>query len=366
MEAITKSRNAVMLLAVAAAAYGLGTLFGVVAFATYSDLARDYHTFRNWSHAADWFHFLGALTALAAVGVTAWDNLRFKQTAQLVELGVAVVATLIITVAELVNAASTSAASGAAVTRAVGIGLWALLVLSRAARYNLASQQHPGAADLLAQLWLMAAGGVLLFAIGSGFSPTVTDRGTGIAAGLIGAAGLILIAMALVRARSRGLMRTRPVETVVIGLIVLAASGLGDAIVAGIVFTPHATLKGLRIGVSIAEFVALAGIAILAFAAWQRLAELHAAMPATGIGSPPTWSPGSPPPPGAIYGPAAPWSGPPAPPPPTESPTPTTTATTTTATATPTPPSAAPPGAPPPPPAHPFSPPPPPPPPPGP
>jgi hypothetical protein len=52
--------------------------------------------------------------------------------------------------------------------------------------------------------------------------------------------------------------------------------------VAGIVFTPSGTLTGLRVGISLTNAILAVGVAILGWAAWQRVSELvtgHAQRP---------------------------------------------------------------------------------------
>lgn len=108
MNFITRSRNAMILLSAAAVLYGLGTLFLVVAWATFSPLLSisAINTFNDWYHAANWLHFLGGLTALAGIGAAAWETLPSRNHEQLAELAGALAATLVIAIGALVVASS--------------------------------------------------------------------------------------------------------------------------------------------------------------------------------------------------------------------------------------------------------------------
>ncbi|HVA91134.1 MAG TPA: hypothetical protein VNL71_14970, partial [Chloroflexota bacterium] len=238
MDAITRSRNAMMAATAAAALYALGSVFALVAYATLSDSADGANTYRDWGHAADWMHFLGAFGALVAVGVAGWEALPSNQRDQLGELALAAVSTLLIAIGALILAASSSSQSAGNVLGAVGLGGWALLALARAARYNLAEKQTPGSVPPVVPLWLMAAGGLLLIAIGSGFTIQLGDRGSAIASAVLEAIGAAILVIALIGSRARGLLRSRPVASVILGLVVLGSGFVAVAIVAGLVFTP--------------------------------------------------------------------------------------------------------------------------------
>lgn len=273
MEAITRSRNSMVFLAAAAASYALGTIFGIIAYATLSGPSA-FGTFRDLGHASDWLHFVGAFLALAGVCVAGWETFPLQQRGRLAELLSASTATLLVAIGSLVNAASTSSQAAANVIVAVGIGVWAFLALARAARYNLVEQQAPGTAGPLVPLWLAACGGIVLLAVGSGFTVGVYDQGLGIATGILDALGVGVLAYALTAACSKGLLPSHPTMTVVLGLGVLAAAFVVSAVVAGLVFTSQGTLKGLRIGVSITGTVTCAGVVLLGIAAWLRVGQI--------------------------------------------------------------------------------------------
>jgi hypothetical protein len=174
------------------------------------------------------------------------------------------------------------------VTGAVGIGIWAMLILSRAARLSLADSRPAhargtrtavteGPENRQADLWLTAAIGLFVVAIGYGLSSAAGSRGPGIAAGLLEAAGIAALAWSVDAAQSRGLLRSRPVSCVLVGLSLLTLSFLAAAIVAGLGF---GTLKALGAGLAVITAIELAGVAALGLEAWTQVRELSRQRPA--------------------------------------------------------------------------------------
>jgi len=269
------------LLVAGAVVFVLGTAFLLASDATLpssylgasSDLAQ----------AGRWLEFLGGACALAAVCLAGWELVLRSAWIAGAEIASASVGTLLITIGLLTSAASNGSSAAAPVTGAVGIGIWALLVLARAARVSLAEQRPahaPGQGGQggqagrgsQAELWLAAAVGLFVLAIGYGFSSAASSRGPGIAAGLLEAIGIAVLAGTVAAARSRGLLHSHPVPAVLAGLALLAASFLADAVVAGLAF---GTLTGLGAGLTVVTAVELAGIIALGVAAWTRVRELY-------------------------------------------------------------------------------------------
>jgi hypothetical protein len=280
MEEITRSRNPMILLVGAAGAFAIGSVFRVIAYAIFTAASRgNINTYTDLNHVSDWFHFVGVLAAFAAVGLTGWDLLPKRRLTELIEVGGATLATLLITIGSLVEAASTSSDSAANVIVAVGIGGWALLAFSRAARYNVAEQASPTGAPSMVPLWLAVSGALLIFAIGASLTVKVTDQGLGIAAGLLEAIGLLLLAQTILRARARRMLMTEPVPAVIVGLGVLVIGFLVYTVAAGIAFTPSSTLTQLRVGLALTNFILAVGTATLGWAAWIRVTELVAGHP---------------------------------------------------------------------------------------
>jgi hypothetical protein len=172
-------------------------------------------------------------------------------------------------------AASNGSSAAAAVTGAVGIGVWALLVLSRAARLSLTEQGTAstvqGDRGRQADLWLAAAIGLFALAIGYGITSAASSEGAGIAAGLLEAAGIAALAWAVTVARSRKMLSSRPVPSILAGLALLAISFLAAAVVAGLAF---GTLTALGVALTVVTAVELAAVVALGLAAWTRVREL--------------------------------------------------------------------------------------------
>lgn len=277
MDQITKSRRAMIVAIGAAFLYAVGLAFDAAAIAVLSTPS-SFGLANNLRHAGDWLQFAGAVVALLGICVVGWELVLRKVMANLWEVGAAAIATLLIAIGTLVNAASPSSESTGNVLGAIGIGCWALLVLSRAARSSLSEQeqeQEPGL-PRQAALWLGAAAGLFLLAVGSGFTVDFSDQGLGIAQGTIEALGVGLLSATVAVARNRRVLSSRSTPTVIGGLSIIALSFVGAAIVSGIVFTPSGTLTELRIGVPLVLAVQAIGIAILAIAAWLRVSELQA------------------------------------------------------------------------------------------
>ena len=149
-------------------------------------------------------------------------------------------------------------------------------MLSRAARVSLTEerqvQPHAPAPARRADLWLAAAIGLFALAIGYGVSTAAGSVGAGVAAGVLEAGGLAALAWSVATARSRGLLNSRPAGAVLVGLALLAASFLVDAIVAGLDFN---TLTALGVSLTIVAAVELAAVMALGLATWTRVRELY-------------------------------------------------------------------------------------------
>jgi hypothetical protein len=291
VEHITKSLTPVALLVAAAVVFVLGTAFLLASDATLSSSAG---ASSDLAQAGRWIQFLAGAAAMAAVCTAGWEVVVRSEWAAGAELAAAALGTLLLMIGLLAAAASNGSSTAGPVTSAVGIGIWALLVLSRAARASLAEQGPtratvpgsavpgsavPGSAvpggrggpGHQADLWLVAAVGLFVLAIGYGFTSAASE-GAGIAAGILQAVGVGVLAGAMASARSRGLLRAHPVPSVIAGLVIVAVSFLAAAIVAGLSFS---TLTALGAGLTIVTAVQLAGVVVLGLAAWTRVRELY-------------------------------------------------------------------------------------------
>src|SRR5690242_6139233 len=282
LEHIIKSLRPMALLVAGAVVFVFGTAFVLASDAT---LPSSSSASSDLAQAGHWLQFLAAVALLGAVCVAGWEVIVRSDWAAGAEIAAAALGTLLFMIGLAAFAASNGASPSAAVTEAVGIGVWALLVLSRAARASLAEQGSvnsavqetrsalPGGGQgrRQADLWLAAAIGLFALAIGYGFT-AASSRGPGIAAGLLQAVGLAALAGALAVARTRQMLHSRPVPVILVGLALLAISFLAYAVVAGLAF---ATLTALGVGLSIVTAVELAAVAALGLAAWTRVRELY-------------------------------------------------------------------------------------------
>jgi hypothetical protein len=282
LERIIKSLTPAALLVAGAVVFVLGTAFLLASDAT---LSSSPGASGDLAQAGHWLQFLTAVCLLGAVCTAGWEVILRSEWVAAAEIAAAALGTLLFMIGLAALAASDGSSPAAGVTEAVGIGVWALLVLSRAARASLAEQGPapaagavPGAPNAVprrgrqADLWLAAAIGLFALAIGYGFTSAAGSSGTGVAAGVLQALGAGALAGSLAVARSRQMLNSRPVPVVLTGLALLAISFLAYAVVAGLAF---GTLAALGAGLSVVTAVELAGVAVLGLAAWTRVRELY-------------------------------------------------------------------------------------------
>lgn len=278
MERIIRSLTPTALIVAGAVIFVLGTGFLLASDATLASASPG--ASGDLAQAGRWLQFVAWLCLLGAVCTAGWEAIVRSEWVPGAEIAAAALGTLLLTVGFAALAGSNGSSSAAAVTIAVGIGVWALLVLSRAARVSL-TEQGPGHSAAVpdagghkrqADLWLAAAVGLFALAIGFGFTSAASSQGPGIAAGLLEAVGIAAIAWAVVTARSRKMLSARPVAPVLAGLALLAISFLAAAIVAGLAFS---SLTALGAGLTVVTAVELAAIVALGLGAWTRVRELY-------------------------------------------------------------------------------------------
>ncbi len=263
-----------MALAVAVAGLlGLGALLEGTAYAV---LHRgDLGTARNLATAAAWLRFAGVVVAVGAVCSVAWHLALRRRWAELAEGAGASVATFLVALGLLVSALDAPRGSAAGnVVAAVGIGGWALLATTRAARRSFAELLAP-AGPRQAPLWLAVAGGLVLLAVGVGLPPpTFRQAALAAAAGAVVAVGVAAVAGALLVARAQGMIVARGFPTLAGALWTLVAASVARAAAAGAVLGPGASLTGIRVGFAVAAYLAMAGWLLLALAALGQLYAL--------------------------------------------------------------------------------------------
>ena len=246
MERIIKTLTPTALVVAGAVVFVLGTGFLLASDATLASSSPG--ASGDLAQAGRWLQFVLA-GPLAAVCTAGWEAILHSEWVTGAEIAAAAVGTLLLTIGAAAFAASNGSSAAAAVASAVGIGVWALLVLSRAARVSLGEQGPavPGRAHQ-ADLWLAAAVGLFALAIGYGFTSAASSAAPGVAAGLLEAVGVAALAWSVAVARSRKLLSSRPVPAVLAGLALLAMSFLAAAIVAGLAGLRHAHRAGSRPG----------------------------------------------------------------------------------------------------------------------
>lgn len=240
MAYFSRSLTAMALAVAGACFFVLGSAFLIAAWVTLTPTSAG--TAGGFINAGLWLQFIAGVAALGAVCAAGWAQvLRHKRQAA-AEVATAAVATLLIAIGWLTDAATSEANSAAYVLQAVGIAIWALLALGVAALCSLTEQAHDSEESAKrprsAALWLIVAIGLVLLAIGAGFTLDPLDQGTAIAAGVLQAAGAGILCGAVNAARLRGYLNSRPAAVAPVGLGLLADSGAAVAVVGGLVFGP--------------------------------------------------------------------------------------------------------------------------------
>jgi hypothetical protein len=271
---IMRSTWAMALAMVAGLLFAVGKVLQVVAFAIVTGPDR-VDAFNDLVTASAWLAAVAGAVAVCAIASAVWSAAVHRQWREIWEVVAAALATLVIAVGLLVNAATSPGGSlGANIVAAVGFGGWVVLLTVKAAQRSLAERlrtEHPGEASL----WLAGAVGTMLIAVGAGLpTASVEDKGLALATALLWMLGLAVIALALALARQRRLIVSRRYTELAAGLWTLVAAYAAAAIVAGAVFDPLPSLTGVRAGVSLATSFEVVAFTILAFAAWDRLRDL--------------------------------------------------------------------------------------------
>lgn len=274
MTEITRSRTAIAIAVPAALLLALSKVLAAVGFAVLSGPER-FRTANDLLTAGSWLAALALALAVLGIAWVFWASVLRRHWVDAWEAGAAAASTLLITIGLIVSAANSPGGSeGANIVAAVGVGGWAALCVTKAARRSLREEAERGLVRQAA-LWLLASGGVLLLAVAVGLpDASVSDQGLSIATAVLWALGLAAIGEALFFARQRGLILTRRFPELLGGIATLAASYVAAAIVAGVAFGPDESLTGLRVGVPIVSVIAAVGFVLLALAAWNRLREL--------------------------------------------------------------------------------------------
>ena len=282
MERIIRSLAPTVLLVAGVVVFVLGTAFTLASDASLASSSLGASS--DLAQAGHWFQFVAWLCILGAVCSAGWDAILNSEWIAAAEIAAAALGALLFAIGAAALAASNDSSASAAATGGVGIGIWALLVLSRAARVSLAEQGPAQGTPPVrrADLWLGAALGLFALAIGYGLSSASDNSGTAVFAGVLEAIGVGALAWAVTVARSRNLLEASPVRPALAGLALLAVSFLASAIVAGLSFGSFAALGT---SLTIVTAVELAAVVALGLSAWTRVRELYRQHPEAKLGT---------------------------------------------------------------------------------
>ena len=271
---IMRSTWAMALAVVAGLLFAVGKVLQVVAFAIVSGPDR-LGAFNDLTTAGAWLSAVAGAVAVGAIVSAIGSAAVRRRWREIWEVVAAAMATFVIALGLLVDAATSPAGSlGANIVAAVGFGGWVVLLTVKAAERSLEERLRT-APRRQAVLWLAASIGTLLVAVGAGLpNASAEDKGLALAGALLWMLGLAVVAFALALARRRRLIVSRRYPELAAGLWTLVSAFAAAAIVAGAVFEPLPSLTGVRAGVALAMTFQVAGFTILAFAAWDRLRDL--------------------------------------------------------------------------------------------
>lgn len=124
-------------------------------------------------------------------------------------------------------------------------------------------------------LWLVAAIGLAVFAVGWGSRQAVRHRHHSRCPQGIGHSD---VPRSACRCPYPGVPAFLYCSCRARGLAILVVAFVAEAVVSGVVLWPNATLTDLRVGVSIAITIELVAMVVLGIAAWMRIRELVVAL----------------------------------------------------------------------------------------
>ncbi len=323
---LTRSRSALALGGVGALLLALGEVLSLVGYAT---LSPDHpSTFHDIVQGSVWVTFAGMLLVFAAAAGVAWVFVLARRYGDLWEVGLAAAATLLVAIGALLAATEVFDGSSQAsnVVTALGFGGWALLALGIAAVRSFGETRSPGQRRA-SPYWLVAAGSLLLVAISAGLPASSSgDSVPGVVAGILSAVGVAVLVVTFGVARSRQLIVTRSFPVLAAALAAFVVWQVSQAVAAGTLFAPSATLTTARVVGSVTGALGAIAYALLGQASWLRMREAPATFDpratapagAAGHGFPgaqsPPWMPQSGQVPHAFPGAGAPGGYPPPPP----------------------------------------------------
>lgn len=275
MEYIPRSASAMALIVAALFFYAVSIVLAVVFYATLTpDLSLGLY------RASAWLGFVAGIAAFSAVATAAWETVPRKDWIAFAETAVASAATMLYAIGLLIEASTVeNGTTAGGVVKAIGLGVWGLVALSRSARLSLAEQKPETVIAPITKhqpaKWLVAAGGLLATAVGAGLIDASTGTSDFISAGAVTAAGMGAICGALIAARRQGFLRSAVTSAAVTGLAVLAAGILTFAIALGTAAGSHWSPTIFRAATATTTAIQLIGVLILGGVAWHQVRILY-------------------------------------------------------------------------------------------
>jgi hypothetical protein len=270
---ITRSRVALVFIAVGAFAYVIAELAIGIAYAILSS-NQEIGTTRDLLITGNWMKAAGAVSVLVALGVVAWKLILRSQGAEFWEVTAATVSTLLFTIGRLIAASQTmTSPESANVLVAIGIGGWAIILAVRAGRCSLRQHAIP-TTPRTAGLWLATSIAALLLAISTGLPvASVTEQGLELATVILNLAGFVILVGTLTVARTKGFINWNQRQFMA-GLWFLVAGAASEVVVAAVVYGPSQSPTSIRIAVSTVSALGALAYFLLALAAWGRAMTL--------------------------------------------------------------------------------------------
>jgi len=238
--------------------------------------------------AGGWVWCVAWVTAACALAWEAWDAGISGRTHDLSWRLAAAASTLVIAIGALVTAAGGTNADNTVgnVVQAMGIIMWALVLVAvllyrmQVTRGNV-NRQEAGALTL---------GAVALVCIAVSVAtpgPSLGDVTPAVVGAVFSAIGFGLAAWALMHGYRPG-RQVVEIPTIIGAMIIMSLNGVLGAVAFPLVIRASASLTSIRIGLSVPQFAAAIGLAILAWAAVPSLWDTHpiAAGPGAGPDTP--------------------------------------------------------------------------------
>jgi len=249
-----------LLVIVAISLYLIGDFILLSGYATVS-----IHSTQTIFNVGERLRFFASVVAFTSLTLTAWRATLAEAGRDAWETAAAAAATMVIAIGFL-----SEPHLSASMIQAIGNAGWsALLIFIGLRQYKheqrIASEVLP-AQKRTASYWLISAGGILLFSVGSGL-PASQNNKLLIVSGILTGVGLAVVGGTLLFAHRRGILKNVVALIVAISLEILACSSALQYIVIGAFAHENLTAPELRIGLIAAIILDIIGMAVLGWAA---------------------------------------------------------------------------------------------------